>query len=111
MTEFLIDPLKTGSGVITQVTVEDDAQIAALLCVPDGAPLTRLPVGPESWDIELVVAPPQYREDVRRLGEFRIMKPDGSYISHPGRGVITGHAGAASQLMGLLASSGMWVSA
>lgn len=110
MDAFFIDPLKVGTAVISQVEVDDD-RISALLGLPSNARLERIDVGPEDWGCELVVAGPEHFEEVRRLGEFRIMKTDGSYRSVAGRGVVLGHEGAASQLMGILASSGVWVSA
>ncbi|MNV78548.1 hypothetical protein D3C71_1720440 [compost metagenome] len=118
MRAFLIDPLKVGDRVITQVDIDDSVgggglhpQLCALLCLDPGSTLERLDVGPEDWGCELVVAGAANRPSVRHLGEFRIMKSGGDYVSLPGRGVILGYEGAASQLMGILASSGMWVSA
>lgn len=111
MKAFLIDPLKVGTSVVVQAELEEDAayhSAMAFLTLPPTGDVERidLPGG-----AELVVAGPSHRDHVRRLGEFRIMKSTGDYRSLAGRGVVLGHDGEASDVLGMLASSGTWVSA
>lgn len=116
MKAFLIDPLKVGDRAVSPVTVDDhdpESDVRGLLCLTRSEPVEALPVGPATMDCILHVADPSVSSEVRRLGEFRVMKRAGDYRSVAGRGVVLDPAGAlrVSDVLGLLASSGVWVSA
>lgn len=116
MKAFLIDPLKVGDRVVSQVTVDDTdpiSDVRGLLCLTRSEPVEVLSVGTEALGCDLHVADPSVSSEVRRLGEFRVMKRAGDYRSVAGRGVVLDPSGVltAHDVLGILASSGVWVSA